>query len=145
MSEEHLKWLWAAYRRGGFADAPKDLDAKDFEQWAVAEIVQLDEGYLLSVDKPVGLVLARLNDHRMEPHVWWFPWATPRNKLECAVKFLSSIRFKSLVMIPAAKEDWSFYEHLLRYGMMKVVGKVDDYFGEGEQAKLFQTRGYVGV
>jgi len=143
-----MRWLYAAYRKGAF-EAPPEMDPATFSEWVMAELEKVGEAFILTSpmegeDRPVAVVLARFSDHRMEPHVWWFPWSTDRNKIECAVKFLNTMRTTNLILIAAEEVDWRFYDHLLRYGMMKMVGKIQDYFGEGNDAKFYQTRGLRG-
>ena len=96
-------------------------------------------------DRPVGLVEARFSQHRLHPSVFWFPWASHRNKLECAVEFLNDRRHTKLILIEAEEKDWRFYDHLLRYGMMIRGSKTYDYFERGKAAKRYQTRGFVGA
>jgi hypothetical protein len=144
-----MRWLYAAYVKGSFEDSPDGMTPAQFDEWALAhlEASQPSEAYVLTVprdneDRPVGLVIAFQQRHRIEPHVWWFAWATPRNKVECAVKFLSSMRFTNVVSIFALEEDRKFYDHLLRYGMMRPVGTFKDWHGLGKDARIYQTRGF---
>ncbi len=143
-----MRWLYVAYVKGAFK-APEGMSPLEFDEWMGASLrAMFGMVYALTApfdgeDRPVGLVAAHEKDHRIEPHVIWFPWATPRNKIECSVKFLHSMRFTNVIVIYTPKEDRRFYDHLLRYGMMKVVGPIDDWYGLGKGARMYQTRGYA--
>lgn len=133
-------------------DAPKGMRRAEFEKWLGMSLVEAGAGqtHILTSkfegeDRPVGLVLGRGARHIMDTAVWWFPWATSRNKLECAVKFLNTMRVTCVVFIAAEESDWRFYDYLLRYGMMHRIGKMHDCFEAGKLAKLYQTRGFAGV
>ncbi len=144
-----MRWLYVAYVKGAF-DGPEGMSPQEFDGWVEATLQLASPGmaYVLTSpfdgdDRPVGLVVAFEKGHILEPHVWWFPWATPRNKIETSVKFLSSMRFTNVIAIFALKEDRKFYDHLLRYGMMHLVGTFKDWHGLGKDARVYQTRGYA--
>ena len=144
-----MRWLYVAYVKGAF-NAPEGMSPIEFKDWVSASLQDVGNGmvYILTSilegeDRPAGLVVAHEQHHRIEPHVIWFPWATSRNKLECSVKFLCSMRFTNVIVMFTPKEDRKFYDHLLRYGMMSVVGPIKDWYGLGKDARMYQTRGYA--
>lgn len=79
-------------------------------------------------------------NHLMEPHVYWFPWATPRNRVEGATKFLNVMRKVWTILIYAEDKDHAFFKRIERYGVLRQVGKIHNYFESGGTASVFQTR-----
>lgn len=90
----------------------------------------------------VPMVVSGVNfsEHRMEAHAMWFPWATKRNTLEIAVKFFVEVRKDAVAILPIKRKDKSMFEHLCRYALLRRVGTIYDYWSDGEEAMLFQTR-----
>lgn len=128
------QWLWAAYRHGeaDFApDAfPKGLEQKDFDAIAEKVIDSIDYPYLMKgyVEEkgiiPVGLAATRIVNYHVEPHFFWFWWATPRNKYEATFKFFDKLREDAPFVISVEKDGDSFRmaEHLKKAGIMKRIG-----------------------
>ena len=91
---------------------------------------------------PIGLASVRYEQcgksRHSYPHVVWFPEASRRNRLECALKFLIELKNKSLVLISARAGEVEFFDHLCKYGVLRGVGKIWSYFGPGEDAVVFQ-------
>lgn len=150
LHDDHLKYLWAAYRRGSFDKVdflPKDLKQEPFRD-AVFEFV----GRLLKAggeaysflghtpfgEIPVGLVLLVVNGPYAEPHVVWFPEASPRNRLELALAFLVAIKRHFKFHLWVRQSDWKLYDHLCKYGVIRTVGKRRKFYPDGEDAFLFQ-------
>ena len=78
----------------------------------------------------------------MEPHIEWFPWATPRNRLEAALEFLDGLRKQgktALITTVVGGEAERFHNRICRYGVTRFVGKIKGYFN-GDDANLYQTR-----
>ena len=86
---------------------------------------------------PVGMVVGPRAGLGMEPHVFWFPEATARNKLECALKWLVDMKSKCALFLWIREPDWNFYNHLCKYGAIRPVGKYRNFPGGGD-AMLFQ-------
>lgn len=142
---EDLKWLWAAYRKGSFPEIAEGLDSDGFTEKALDVLARSHAQFLLwsrreSGDRPVGLVLCHRKNHVLEPHVFWFAWATRREKIETALSFLNEQRRSWLIMISARERDRGFFAHLCRYGFIRPVGTVFGGYGKGQPAHLFQTR-----
>lgn len=93
--------------------------------------------------RPIGVAIAdfRFKGNGLEPHVFWFPWAEPRQILESVVNFLRDFgkQFKILLYIEA--RDSRFWEHVHNYKVMKKGCKVTDAYGPGEDAMLYYTPG----
>lgn len=145
ISEDDLKYVWASYKKGALpVDIfPSGLDVEGFNEVFYDVLASVPFVYILEKDKtPMGIVLSVLTPPRkMEPHVEWFPWATRRNKLECAIKFLNEMRKRDiLLLIWSKKEATPFFTHIAKYGILHRVGKVINYNGKKEDAMLFQGR-----
>jgi hypothetical protein len=87
---------------------------------------------------PVGLVLAVIAGSYCEPYAFWFPEASPRNKLETALRFLIDLKQKYRLILWIRPKDWTFFGHLCKYGVVRTVGKYRGYFPDGTDALLFQ-------
>lgn len=146
-----MKWLWAAYRRGVFGHLPEfpaGMDTATFQQAMLAVFGDLlargGDGWLFLArtakgEIPVGLVIAFPNRGHIEPHVFWFPEAGARNKLECALKWLVEMKQRWKIDLWIRARDWQFYDHLCKYGVLRTVGKYRGCFEDGEDAFIFQS------
>jgi hypothetical protein len=147
--DSDLRYLWAAYRLGFWADAiDAELSQKAFEQKVYETLGMADYDWIVDARqgdniRPVGLILAHAlpDGRRIEPHVDWFPWATPRNKLEGLAAYLRDVgkRFKILVYVEQAEQN--FWERLKQYRLLRHGCKIIDYFDRGEHAFFFYTVG----
>ncbi len=150
-----MKWVYAAYKKGAFPDVPEGHDGTQFRNELLALYERIGQGgeiwileapndvSLKSDINPVGLARASYNQHVMEPHVHWFPWATDRNKVETTLKFLTSMRFRAVSLIHAKEEDAPFFDHISDYQVLRRVGTIHNYYGT-ENAVLYQTKGFTG-
>ena len=143
--------MWAAYKRGifdGEEAIPKDLDVTDFSHSVMGLAVKhAMEGNrfecMLAKTKhgviPVGVFAAtRTARGHWSLHARWFPEATPRLRLGGAVKAVSDLKKSSMVLIESRPENFGFFRHLCKYGLLRVVGHVRGYFGS-EPMYLFQS------
>ncbi len=142
--EEDLKWFYVAHKTGSFA-LDEDLDPVEFKTRALEFIGLLDDAFTLFAQTgrgeiPVGLMMVGLSEHRMEPHVFWFSWASARNKLESTVNFINEMRGMWKVHIVAEEKYWPFFVHVCRYGIMKRVGKLEGWYAKGD-AMMFLSLG----
>jgi hypothetical protein len=141
-----MAYLWAAYKRGVFSHLPEftpDLTPDDFRRLMFAVIGNILQSggdawvfYSKSVH-PVGFMVGPVSGDRMEPHVFWFPEATPRNKLECILKWLKEMKEKYRLFVFANEPDWKFFDHLCKYGVIRPVGKYRNLSERGD-AMLYQ-------
>lgn len=143
--EADLKYLWAAYRKGSFRELFRDeTTQQEFTALWTYMFERTDGGvWILESGKPVGFIGARDRSHGghrvLEPHAQWFPWATPRQRLETIVKYVSEMRKTALLTIFSRMSDKDFYTHVCRYGIARRVGTIDGYFGD-DPAALFQSK-----
>lgn len=69
----------------------------------------------------------------------WFPWASPRNRVETAVSFFNEIRYEMPVVEYARQKDKKFFEMLMKHGVMNRVGKTHSVYAD-EPAIIYETR-----
>lgn len=151
-------WLWAAYRKGGLSDfivdaiklttsLPEDTDPDSLDQGQFKLLMQrVGQGscgawMMIAADqRPVGIVMAYPRSlTTMEPHVRWFPWATPRNRLECSLRFVERERKKSNLFLITKPEERKFWQVLCRYGVLRPIGKVYNHYAVGDTVDLWQS------
>ncbi len=155
ISNEHLKWLWLAYKENSFQEeiVKPGLGRDEF----IAAIMQIlphsvatfilfapFTGVIKGKEFkgeaiPVGIVTNNMFAFRTSPHVDWFAWATPRNKLEATLRYLAKVRKDGVHMILTSEPDTPFFTHFAMYGIINRVGKVDGYYLDLTDAMLFQT------
>lgn len=143
--------MWAAYQMGMWKDIiPEDLDAKEFEEhfdgWL--STIRFDLDWIMEAEyqgkvRPIGIMLAWLapGERRLEPHVEWFPWATPRTRFESVTHFLWEIRKEFKVHIWASDDDKKFFDTLTKHIPLVMGTVVKDEFSPGESATLYYTAG----
>jgi len=140
-----MKWLYAGYKKGAFPAIERDLGPKDFDREfrASAGGSTIFFTLLAPVDGkviPIGLVGAEVRGKTMEPHAAWFKWASPRNKLTSLVNIGNEIRKVFTILVVAKEDSRAMYVQLCRYGLGRQVGKIHDYFEDGDTVSLFQSR-----
>ena len=147
MRESHFPWLWAAYKRGVFGnDFPQDLNSAGFTALLAGELEGLiraggDAYVLMAPTKrgviPVGVALVvkgavKSGHNQGEPFAYWFPEASPRNRLECTLKGLIDLKKDLVVRIHAPRPVWRFLDHLCKYGVIRRVGTVRGWYLDGD-------------
>lgn len=156
IEQEDVQYIWVAYKSGLLESMGRPFDKTDLspeefqaEFLAQAETVyhglwtlfaETKKGYL-----PSGLVLGFYShpDPRFAPFMnigdmIWFPWASPRNKVEMAVNFFNKIR-NEIPMVEYAKfDDKRFFETIAKHGIMRRVGTMYNIY-DGPAA-VFETR-----
>lgn len=150
LADEHLKFLWAAYKLGEFRDLfEEDLEAVEFTTKAIetlnSAMVAGTELVIAFADTPKGnipvvLITIHSNFKIAWPHAGWMPWASPRNKVEIGVKFFRDLKRTHLGLVTATPEDQPYFRHLAKYGLLRTVGKIRDFnMDPGNDVMLFQT------
>lgn len=96
---------------------------------------------------PVELISIEYSGNVAMPHVVWFPEASSRNRLELGLKLFMSLKKQHLVLINIVSQkgeksaDVRFHEHLCKYGVLRRVGTIRDYYGADVNNVLFQSVG----
>jgi hypothetical protein len=148
---DDVKYAWAAYKAGAFgALLPGGIEADDFRAAFENKIVgRFDalwtllagtkKGYL-----PAGLVLGfwphpEIQHFMVVDALVWFPWSTPRNRIESVTNFVSKLRSEIPLMAFVRQANKEFLEVLARHGIVRRVGTSYTVFA-GEPASVWETR-----
>jgi len=152
--DDDLAYLWAAYRLDGLPETyvRRGLDKDAFMVRMVDLIASVADAKILmgprnGVPCPVGLATIGGTGERLQPHAVWFPWATARNKIECTSDYLNNLRRERSAtgrylkgIIFAREETWTFFNHIMRRGILKRCGKIERWFDDNTPAMLYYTR-----
>ena len=152
-----LRYIWAAYSMGGFPTlaerfADGKMDAAEFKKELGDELVaNYDEAWTLSADsdkgpRPVGLVLGfcshwnpAFSPFMIVADMIWFPWATPRNKIETTVKFFHEVR-KTTQMVEYSKREYQkFFDMVCAHGVLRRAGTSHVVYPDQATA-IYETR-----
>lgn len=159
--DDDAKWAFAAYRKGAFEGIPEGLNGDDFKgalrAWlgTVAspglpayETHVLVAHHDLGEQTPIGFVVMGLDGYKAYPAVIWFPWASNRNRLEGVVRWLHEgrkrlmpvIEVKNGPAVPRAPHglDRRFMDWMGRYGIVRPVGALSDWWGPGQHGFVYQ-------
>lgn len=148
---DDTRFAWAAYRKGGLLDIEAGLEAPEFDEvfWSLVG-EQFDAVWAAEKrDRVFGLVFGiwpskSPDGEPLVPLLWigemaWFPWASARDRLEAAARFVEDARKEVVVMEFAKMQDKAFFERLCRYGVMRRIGTLYGFYPDGPAA-LFQSR-----
>ncbi len=93
--------------------------------------------------RPAGLVLAKdwAAGRGIEPHVDWFPWATPRNRFEGSAVFLREVGKQLKIVIYSDAESEAFWIRIMRYRMLRKGCRILNFFDKGKHSFMFYTVG----
>ena len=157
IEREDLKYIGAAYRKGALASMGEDfasgeMSKDDFldrfereirENYAAAWTLfaETGKGFI-----PVGLVLGfwshpnpRFSPFMIVGDMIWFPWSSPRNRIESAVCFFHRIRHE-IAMVEYAEERFKrFFEMICQHGVMRRIGTSYNVY-PGAATAVYETR-----
>lgn len=150
IEDKDLKYIWAAYKSGGFkemsfSDSLSPDEFRDAFCRAVTSNCQM--GWILTANSkkgfiPVGVILASwapLATHLVVVGISWMPWATKRNIVECCVGFFNGARKEYSFVGYALPEHKRMYEVCAMHGVMRRVGT--SYIAiPGKHVAVFETR-----
>ena len=128
IDKDDLRYFYAGYRMGAFDkyfNPPKDWTPQEFSDAVVQFAGGVDGIFTAGVDKPCFFCHLTAGD-KLEPHVVWMPWASPRNKIECVVKFVEEMNDKMLLFVEDSEK--SLYFHIRKYGIIRYVGELKYYY-----------------
>jgi len=124
--------LWAAYKEGSFPLIP-EMDKESFYGYT-RENLKSFSSLMLVEDEckkfkagrgPVCLIVANTDGWKVEPHVEFFKWATPRNILRVNVRFFNWMRQNKGVgvcIVKSLKETSNLFHRVRQYGVLFYVG-----------------------
>lgn len=140
---------WAAYQKNPFEAFGDGLNETEF---AKAMEVAAENGYILMAEDdnaafkergPVAIISVQGDGWRVEPHVVFFKWATPRNKLRVCVAFFQWIRWQKSVgvcIVLALKPSIALFHRCRKYGVLFFCGKIVNGDSRGDQY-IFSIKG----
>ena len=131
-----------AYRMGELTSFADDLTLEEFSNDFREVVRQTQVGFLLDNKSLVGLVNAGVSGHIVQPSFHYFSWATPRNKLETALKFFLEVKqhARILMTVPKGGPESRMLSHLGKYGTIRGIGHYKGFYDDGD-ALFFQTVG----
>lgn len=153
ISEDDLKFAWAAYKKGKLADmspvfADISMDGQQFRE-AFSEFVTsaYDKGWTVLAETrrgflPIGMVFGNVSplaNHIVVAGIVWFPTASPRNIIEGTVGFFQHMRKDAPMVLYATDEHKRVYEVAAAHGVMRRVG-TSHIMIPGKPAAVFETR-----
>ena len=83
---------------------------------------------------------ALAEEHRLYPHVTWFPEASARNKFEVVRKFFETVGRERLLIVVAEPKDQLFYRRICRYTKGREVGYIRGYYRDRD-GMIFVSHG----
>ena len=135
-TDDDIKYLWVVYKK-----ANGDLSASEYRERILASLpTTYHYAWIMETDKPIGVAFGvNAGPMVLFGDVQWFPWATPRNKLESLTNLLHRLRKQHKVILYCNKAHNKFFVYLSRAGILRRVGHLHAIY-EGEPAILFETK-----
>lgn len=78
-------------------------------------------------------------DYVAEPHVSWFPWTTPANKIVNFKWAMDYLAQSKEVLIIAEKKEKAFFDHFVKKGLFRKVGYLDN-IPQVEEVHMYQYK-----
>ena len=119
--------LYVAYKGGTFPELPAEMDRDKFIQAALERMAFWSDAIILEVKRPVGLVALQMLLNHVYVRVFWFPWASKRNKLETMLRFI--LDYRDGLHLIGATQDETFMSHLYRRGVARAIGQSHQFGG----------------
>jgi len=142
IEQTDLKYLWLDYNKGTSIPFAPLLDKDSFRTAAHQFFAAFQTAHIMFApamrDLPVGVIVGKIEEHKLFPHAFWFNWATPRNKLEAINHYLIEARQSFNVVITVGDGDNAPYNRFAKYKLLRSIGKAEDWYQDGP-AYLYQT------
>jgi len=144
MERDDLKYFWPAYCMGQTFGLPQGLKPSDLVTHAYSVLDGFAEIWTLlgrtkDGERPVGYVTAVSDTWRAWFQFAYFPWASPRNRLETMVAFLDDARRNRMGYIHIQLQDKALLDRAMDYAVVTRVGTNAHYFGRGVHAMQYET------
>lgn len=122
-----------------------DLAPKDFKDAMLDYMGTVQYDWIVASDRPLALFLGTVmgGQRGVEVQVDWMPWTTARQKLEATATFLREVSKVMKVYLFSDEASERFFFRLCRYRMLRQGCQVLNFYGGGENARLFYTAGPV--
>lgn len=75
-----------------------------------------------------------------EPHIIWFPWVTPSQRLSHFKWAVTLMRKTHQVLFNVEKKHISFFEHFVKRGLLRKIGSITD-LPIVEEIHMYQVNG----
>lgn len=137
-----MRYLYASYKKGGFEDVfPEGLSVSEADAMLRQYFSTVFNPHIIFTTKPIGIASYVDTDPWLRvsgyvPHVHWFKWATPREILAGTAKII--LEAKKPLFIWSEKKHKGFYEHVMRYGLLKRAGTLEK-FDDGHDVPIFHS------
>ena len=142
-----IKILWVAHKNKPLYGLEEGLDEKEF----VNDLLGVNQEMVIIEDEnsqykgrgPIGIILVKSNDWKIEPHAVFFPWATKKNILRSAVAFFQWARNSrkiGCVLTSVLPDGKNLYDRVCKYGVLHYVGKVVNGDPRGDEY-LYSVKG----
>lgn len=131
---EDMGVLWAAYKANSFQLKP-GLEPTEFGNYirllagsmTDAVIAEDVSNEYESGKGPIAFIGIKSDGWRYEPHVDYFAWATPRNKLRVTVSFLQFMRYHKEVgvcVVRSLAPHVNLFKRASKYTLLNYLGKI---------------------
>jgi hypothetical protein len=124
------------------------MDASGFSAWLVdwllnsgLEVITLFAQTAQHGEIPVGLAFIQYQGKTAWPHAIWFPDASVRNKMEITAAFFIELKKNHEILITSERKNEPWFNHLCKYGLIRKVGKLHDWWGKKDHAMLYHSVG----
>lgn len=142
--------LWAAHQARPFQEIAEVTNQAEFaEQFAAVvttrDVVMADDHNrsFRAGRGPVAVCSSFSDGWRIEPHVEFFHWATPRNVLRATVAYFQMIRHSRAVgcgVVLSMRPSRNLFKRCCEYGVLSYVGRLPNGDRRGD-LYLFAVRG----
>jgi len=134
-------FLWAAYKQGSF-DLPQDLTqqqfliamAKQFGSFHLLWVIEDDNKNFRNGRGLVALIGIKTDGWTYIPSIFFFQWATVKNRLRSFVGFLQMVRYQKDVGVCRIESLDDKLHRLKKYGVLYFRGRIP---GGSPQGDLF--------
>lgn len=142
-----IKILWVAHKRKPLYGIRPDASEDEFVKMVVSEPSELlvieDENSQYKGHGPIGVIQVNGDGWKIQPHAFFFDWATKKNILRSAVSFLQWARCSrqiGSVLVFVLDEGKNLYDRVCTYGVLHYVGKVPNGDPRGDEY-LYSVKG----
>jgi len=140
IEERDARWVYAAYKKGAFESIRRDLEPQEFLAELLGRSANATIYVAISNERPIGLgFMVPINSKLTDLHGVWFPWSTPREVMSATARFMNDQKHETSLLITSEDHTRANFIHMCKYGLLRLVGKIENYF-EGERAgHVFQS------
>lgn len=144
-----IKTLWVSHVQEPWPIMPEGVTQEEF----VNRIIEFTDGknlYVADDDNKAyangrgPIAICQVTDHgwKIEPHVDFFPWASPRNILRATVSFLHMMKYQKIgvCVVYSLKNSLPLFNKCCEYGVLHKSGMIRGGDPRGDQY-IYSIRG----